>query len=372
MSGAVTVLAFSLLTEDARVLKQVRLLAQDYQVTTVGYGPAPPGASEHYRIPDELVAWHKDRRALILRRYQQVQTTNPVIAHLRQVLPRGRADVVVANDADTVPLAFWLRPRGGVHVDLHEYAPRQDEESWRWRTFVAPYYRWLCRTYVARAGSVTTVGQGLAREYRREFGIHAAVVENATPYREAEPGPVGRPIRLVHSGNARRNRNLELMIEAVEAADADVSLDLYLMPNDPAYLAQLRTRARDSLRVRVHDPVPYAELVQTIAASDVGVFVLPPVNFNYLWTLPNKFFDFIQARLGIIVGPSPQMADLVRQHDLGAVTEDFTAASLREILERLSPESVRRWKQAAHRLAPQVSAEKRLDGWRDAVAARLR
>src|SRR5699024_10806138 len=41
MSAAVTVLAFSLLTEDARVLKQVRLLAQDYRVTTVGYGPAP-------------------------------------------------------------------------------------------------------------------------------------------------------------------------------------------------------------------------------------------------------------------------------------------------------------------------------------------
>src|SRR5699024_11421441 len=109
--------------------------------------------------------------------------------------------------------------------------------------FVAPYDRWLCRTEVARDGSVPTVGQGLAREYRREFGIRAAVVENATPYREAEPGPVGRPIRLVHSGNARRNRNLELMIEAGEAADAHVSLALALVPHDPAALVQLCSRA---------------------------------------------------------------------------------------------------------------------------------
>lgn len=371
MTAAITILAFSTISEDARVLRQVRLLARDYTVTTVGYGPAPAEAAHHYQIPPELVAWHKDRRGLILHRYERVQARNPVIAHLRQVLPRGQADVVVANDADTVPLAFWLRPRGGVHVDLHEYAPRQDEESWRWRTFVAPYYRWLCRTYVVRAGSVTTVGQGLAREYRREFGIEADVVENAADFRQAEPGPVGRPIRLVHSGNARRNRNLELMIDAVEASDADVSLDLYLMPNDPTYLEQLRARAGDSVRVRVHDPVPQADLVEVLAGYDVGVFVLPPVNFNYLWTLPNKFFDFIQARLGIIVGPSPQMADLVRSHDLGAVTDDFTAASLRETLQRLSPEAVDRWKQAAHRLAPEVCAERRLDGWRRAVAARL-
>src|SRR5699024_12193965 len=111
---------------------------------------------------------------------------------------------------------------------------------------VAPRCRRQARGSEPRAGSETAVGQVLARGCLRELGIRAAVVENAPPYREAEPGPVGRPIRLVHSGNARRNRNLELMIEAVEAADADVSLDLYLMPNDPAYLEQLCARARDS------------------------------------------------------------------------------------------------------------------------------
>ncbi|QOR69786.1 glycosyltransferase [Ruania alkalisoli] len=364
----VWVLSFSTITEDARVLKQVRVLAAEHEVTTVGYGPAPAEAVAHYEIPAELVAWHKDRLSLILRRYSRVQARNAVIAHLRATLPVGEADVVVANDADTVPLAFGLQPRRGVHVDLHEYAPRENEESWRWRLFVAPYYRWIVRRFVARAASVTTVGQGLAAEYRREFGIEVGVVENATAFHEAEPGPVGAPIRLVHSGNARRNRTLELMIDAVAVTSTDVTLDLYLMPNDPAYLAELKERA-DGVRVRVLDPVPYADLVPTLTAYDIGVFVLPPLTFNYRWTLPNKFFDFVQARLGIIVGPSPEMAALVREHGLGEVTEDFTTASLTRALDGLDPQRVAEWKAASHALAPQVAAERRSGGWVEAVRA---
>ncbi|UFU07543.1 glycosyltransferase [Ruania halotolerans] len=371
----VWVISFSPIAEDARVLKQVRVLAAEHEVTTVGYGPPPAEASRHYEIPAELVAWHKDRLSLMLRRYRQVQAKNTVIAHLHTTLPVGEADVVVANDADTVPLALALRPRAGVHVDLHEYAPRENEESWRWRLFVAPYYRWIIRRFVTRAASVTTVGRGLAQEYQREFGIEAGVVENATAFHDAEPTQVERPIRLVHSGNARRNRTLELMIDAVAATSADVTLDLFLMPNDPTYLAELKERAAatnaalGSDRARVHDPVPYAELVPTLCGYDVGVFVLPPLTFNYRWTLPNKFFDFVQARLGIIVGPSPEMAGLVREHGLGEVTEEFTTASLTQVLDRLSPEAVQQWKAASHALAPEVAAERRSGGWVDAVRA---
>ncbi|MBZ2196460.1 glycosyltransferase family 1 protein [Occultella gossypii] len=366
------IIAFSPIHEDARVLKQVRLFTQTYDVTTVGYGPAPDGVAAHHEIPSHLVAWHKDRRALILRHYGAVQRTNAVIAHLRSVLPTGGHDVVLANDADTVPLALSLRPRAGVHVDLHEYAPRENEESWRWRLFVAPYYRWLCREYVARAASVTTVGQGLADEYLREFGIDATVVPNATPFHDLEPTPVHTPLRLVHSGNARRNRDLGLMIDAVRLTRADVTLDLYLMPNDPTYLAEIRAQAAGVPGVTVHDPVPYADLVRTLNDYDVGVFVLPPVTFNYEWTLPNKFFDYVQARVGIMVGPSPEMAALVREHSLGAVTEGFNPRSLADALEGLDERLIRDWKWASHGAASELSAGTQVSAWESALACLTR
>ncbi|MGB7447540.1 MAG: glycosyltransferase family 1 protein [Ornithinimicrobium sp.] len=362
------ILAFTPLTEDARVLRQVDLFSGDYEITTLGYGPPPRAVTEHLRLPDSVVAWHKPRALLAARRYQTAYDHAPVVAAARGLLSSGRWDVVLANDVETAPLAMTLGARG-VHVDLHEYASRQNEDSWRWRMFVAGFNAWILRTWVTRATSVSTIGPALASQYGREFGLSVRVVPNAAPYVDRVPGPVGGPLRLVHSGLARRSRRLEIMLDAVRATERPVALDLYLMPNDPAYLAELRARSADLPQVRWHDPVAPHQLNERLARADIGVFVLPPVTFNYRYTLPNKLFDFVQARLGVIVGPSPEMAGLVERHGLGLVLPDFSAHSLAAALDTLTAHDVSGYKRASHAVAAELSAERLIEGWSEAVGA---
>jgi hypothetical protein len=90
---------------------------------------------------------------------------------------------------------------------------------------------------------------------------------------------------------------------------------------------------------------------------DVGAFCMPPININAEYALPNKFFDFVQARLAHAVGPSPEMARLVREHHLGVVAADFDAASFTEALRSLDPETVQAGKQASHDHARELSSE---------------
>lgn len=167
------ILSFSDIRGDARVLKQVREFTRDYDVTTCGYGAAPDGVVEHLRIPSDAPAWRFDRVALVLRRFERAYRGNGAVVEAQRLLGERTFDVVLANDLDTVPLAIGLRPRGGVHADLHEYTPRQRYEDLRWRIFFAPLMAWLVRRYVRRADSVTTVGEGVAAEYERVFGIRA-------------------------------------------------------------------------------------------------------------------------------------------------------------------------------------------------------
>jgi hypothetical protein len=361
------ILSFSDIRGDARVLKQVREFTSDYDVTTCGYGEAPDGVVEHLRIPSDAPSWRFDRVALVLRRFERAYRGNRAVVEAERLLGGRVFDVVLANDLDTVPLAIGLHPRGGVHADLHEYTPRQRYEDLRWRVFFAPLMAWLVRTYVRRADSVTTVGEGVAAEYERVFGVRAGVATNAAPYVESAPTPVGEPIRLVHSGAGLRNRNITLMLDAVDRVTRPVTLDLYLTENDPGLIAELRDRQSD--RVRLHAPVPYSELIRTLSEYDVGVFVLPPINFNYRWALPNKLFDFVQARLGIIVGPSPEMARVVERHGLGAVVGGFSADDLAREIEALTTERVAEWKAASDRAAVELSSETQVRVWRDAVDA---
>lgn len=367
MKPKLLILSFSPIVGDARVLKQVQLFSERFDVTTCGYGEAPAGVSEHLRIPDDRLSYDLYGRYITLRQYRAVYGRLGAVRWCRENLRPGSWDVVFANDVETVPLALELKAPAGVHADLHEYTPRMKEHNLAWKQKISPYFEWLCRKYVAKANSWTTVSGGLAREYQSVFGFEPGLVTNAAPFQDRQPTAVDEPVRLVHSGACLRDRNLIDMLEGVAQTTRPVTLDLFLTKNDPAYHAEIVARAAQLPGVTVHEPVPYAELADALARYDVGVFILKPINFNYEWALPNKLFDFVQARLGVVVGPSAEMAGVVREYGLGTITDDFSPEALARALDELHPAAIGQWKRASHDAAHELSAERQVIGWVSAV-----
>jgi hypothetical protein len=364
------ILSFSDISADARVLKQVTLFADRYDVTTYGYGPSPDPRVRHLQLDAAHGIRRWRRRDLALRRFRRIYWAQPAIRQARSDLAGlARFDVVLANDVDAVGLALVLDPVHGVHADIHEYAPRQNEEQPIWRIFEAPYVRWMCRRFLVRAASMTTVGQGIADEYRRVYGLEAGVVTNAAPYADLSPRAAGSPLRLVHSGASLRNRRLEVLVDAVAATTADVTLDLYLMGNDPEYVAELRARAAATERIAFPETVPYTRLIARLNEYDVGIHVIAPTNFNNRWALPNKFFDYVQARLGLIIGPTAEMRSRLEQYGIGAVSADFGAAALTTVLDALTADRVDDWKAHADAAAHALSSEAQVEIWAEAIAA---
>jgi hypothetical protein len=361
------IVSFSPIAIDARVLKQVRHFSRGYEVTTCGYGEAPAGVVEHIRIPDGASSSDLYGKFITMHLYSRAYWRIGAVAWCCRNLPRGNWDIVLANDVETVPLALSLRPRLGLHADLHEFTPRLHEDSPAWDRRIRPFYEWLCRRYVTRATSWTTVGDELVREYEKEFGFRPELVTNAAPYAQIMPTEASRPIRMVHSGACLRNRNLMACIDAVALAKADVTLDFYLTKNDPGYLAELAARAAEVPAVRINEPVPYDELLTTLNGFDVGVHVLPPVNFNNEWALPNKLFDYVQARLAVLVGPSAEMAKYVSRYSLGVVADDFSSEALAMVINELTEESVNAFKQNADAAAKPMSAEVQIEVWDRAI-----
>jgi len=366
MPRRLAIISFSELRSDARILKQIALFSADWEITSVGYGESPDGVADHLRIPDDAVAWRYPRLLVVARLYRWAYARNPAVSAARELL-RGRTfEVIFADDIDTAGLALELNPLKGVHLDLHEFAPLQHSEMLRFRLFVAPFLRWQLRTFGTRVNSTTTVGGEIARRYEREFGFSPRVVTNAAPFAALEPGEVGDPIRIVHAGAALANRHLEVLLDAVDLTPA-VTLDLYLTPNDASVIAAIRERADGHARIRLRDAVPYRELITTLNRYDIGVHILAPTNYNNLYALPNKLFDYVQARLGVIVGPSPEMAAIVQEYAIGMVSQDFTASSLSAILRTMTRENVARWKAASHAAARDLSSERQVETWRLAV-----
>lgn len=361
------IISFSKIASDARVLKQIALFRDDYDVTTCGFGVAPEGVVMHHQVPTGYTAAKPYSRLLRVRLFSLAYWRQSAVRWARTALRGGRWEAVFANDPESLPLAFAVAPRDRVHADLHEYSPRMREHLPGWSRIYRPYYEWLARRFAARAASRTTVSRGLAEEYSRVFGFEIGLVTNAAPLLSLEPQPTRVPLRLVHSGGALEHRGLEEIVDAVALTTADVTLDLYLVPTDPALIERLRDRASD--RVTIHPPVPYAELGAVLNGYDAGLHFLAPVNFNHANALPNKIFDYVQARLALVIGPTPEMARVVEEYSLGWVADGFTAADVAAVLDRLDAPSIDAAKAAAHAAAVPLSAERQVEGWRDAIDA---
>ncbi|MGI5951930.1 MAG: hypothetical protein ACOX61_08830 [Brooklawnia sp.] len=369
------IISFSPIHRDPRVLRQIALFGDDYDLTTCGFGTAPEGVVDHIEIPGpagDVAGQMKARiHLVVLRRWNSLYESLREVRSSRIGLgERQPFDGVLANDVLALPLATSLG--APVHADLHEYAMGQGA-GLSWVLAAAPFLRWAAGS-ITKCASVTTVAPGIADRYAREFGVQAGVVPNSPNHRnDLVVRPTGAPIRLVHVGAAGPPRRLELSVDAVtrvnQASPGKLELDLYLVPGSEAYIEQLRQQAGDAsvTGVRLQEPVEFSQLIDVIHQYDVGLFFAPPVTYNLKHVLPNKFFEYVQARVGVVIGPSIEMAPYVDRYGFGAVARGWAGDDLVEVLQGLTPHLVDRWKAAADAAARELSADVTSQVWVDNV-----
>lgn len=342
-------------------MRQVRLLENRAELTVAGHGAKPQAVCKFISIerhPRSVLAKAVRRTRLLLRRHEAYYWSLREVRHSLAQLGQRDFDLIIANDIASLPVALKIGRGTPVMMDAHEYSPREYEESLAWRLLLAPFLDYLCRRYLPQASSMTTVCKGIARAYEQAYGVKVQVVMNATALQPCAPSPLlPDRVRLIHHGASLRGRHLEVMIDMMRLLDQRFSLDLMLMETDPAYLAELRARAAGDPRIRFIPAVRMEEICASINAFDIGLYLLPPINFNHEHALPNKLFEFVQARLAVAIGPSPEMADIVRQYSLGVVAVSFDPADLARELASITRIDLERYKAAAHAAAPALSYE---------------
>lgn len=361
------------MTNVARVRRHVDFLKDDHDVVLAAW-PPDPGIEGTAFVELPVAGGSRPAAAarIALRlagRYERAYWLDSRMGawrdRLAAVMP---VDTILVNHLWALPLA---RAVGGdatpVVFDAHEH---WSSESVSWtlaqRLSMRGAHEWIVDSHVPRTAAMMTVSQGIAREFAARCGVEPRLVTNAPFSAPLSPTPAGDPIRLVHVGLADERRRLEDTIEAVGLARARFTLDL-ILGRDNAYRRRLVALAERHEGVRVLDPVPTSELLAAANRYDVGLFLLPGQNPNQVHVLPNKLFDYIQSRLAVAIGPSAEMAAVVREWDCGVVSEDFSPASFAAALDRLDAAEVTRLKANADRAAGVLNAEHNRDIVRSVV-----
>lgn len=272
------------------------------------------------------------------------------------ILISNNYDIIVVEDLLLLPLAFRVRNQAKIIFDAREFYTRQNEENLLIHLIEYPFRDRLCRHYLPLCDQLVTVSPGLADGYLSEFGVKMEVIRSTPKYINISVGETDfNEIRMVHHGIANKNRGIENMIEIVKRLDKRFTLDLYLVGSS-SYIENLKQNS-DCNRIRFCKPVSFSEIIPMLNKYDIGFFYVEPTTFNLNYCLPNKLFEFIQARLMVVIGPSPDMAKIVNEYSCGIVSPEFTLESMIKTLKSVTRSDIDVAKKNSNQAASELCYE---------------
>lgn len=142
---------------------------------------------------------------------------------------------------------------------------------------------------------------------------------------------------IMYHGMIFKNRGIEQIIDVLKI---NHNINAFILGDCPdnTYLDFLIKKIDDlglNDRIYLHKAVPQNILYQYIGIANVGIIVLSGEYLSYYYSLPNKFFENIQANVPVIVSDFPEMSKVVKQYDIGLICENNNLYDLNACIERL-------------------------------------
>jgi glycosyltransferase involved in cell wall biosynthesis len=346
---------------DARPMKMVQALADfgrkplaigvnpegEYGVDTIG-GTTPLILLPNYNTLSERLLRQLELPRLVGPRYELWMAATAVcLTNLLIELP-DKPPLLILHSHD-----FTGAYVGGNVVRLVRAAPEMARTAIKWvhdiHEFVREYdiidptlQEIACAwegAFYPRADALVTVTQPLSDKICQFYDVRTppAVLYNCNRLsaKHKYKGPGCREVAgcgdaplMVHSGAIKPGRGVEYLIRAMAALP-----DLHLMlitGTEGDYLSQLLGEADGlGVRERVHlQPLlPYDEVAGFIADADAGMIPMDHYG-NSDVSLPNKFFDYINAELPVISADTDNLRELMTEWPVGRLFPAGDVAAL--------------------------------------------
>ena len=377
----ILILCYDNYQRQPRVLRTIEALEKDYTISVAGHSELTQhkinfiNLNHNFQNNTNVSLWYFNKPAIIrfpfsfYHKYvKQKYFYKPFYyeflywTHSRkadfQLLKKINYELIISHGADNLPLAIKLGAnKVPVIFNAHEFYEREFEENENWKKFTQPYYNYLIQTYLKEVDLMFCVCESIQNEYLKKCKIKSLVITNATKYNDLKPTQLGNKIRIIHHGAAIRSRELERMAELVDFLGEEYELTFMLVKTDLNYYNEFFAKYSVNSRIKFTEPVKVNEIPKFCNQYDIGIFILPPVNYNWENALPNKVFEYVQARLALAVSPNVNMRNLVNKYKLGVVAEDYTTKTMASALMKITREQISQYKYSSNQYALKLSAE---------------
>ena len=249
-------------------------------------------------------------------------------------LLRADVDIILSNDLDTLP-AGWLAAklrRKKLVFDSHELFPEVPELVRR--PVVRSIWLLIERILIKRISYGSTVSDAIANHYNNKYNKPFVVIRNVGRFHNDTDfeGIIKDDDKktIIYQGALNVGRGLELAIQSMMHVE-NIRLQIIGDGNIREKLEKLVSDLGLDNKVEFVGRIPLEELWEYTAKAHLGISLEEDLGLNYQFALPNKLFDYIQARIPVVVSDLKELSAMVDRYAIGKILTDRTPDKLGEV-----------------------------------------
>lgn len=248
-----------------------------------------------------------------------------------------KADIICAIDLDTILPCYFVSviKRKKRVYDAHELFTEQKEIITRpaihkvWLTiekFAAPRFKYAY-----------TVSQSIAEELHNRYKVKFEVIRNipAKMFYETKPLPERF---ILYQGAVNEARGLENLIEAMHSVN--VPLHIYGDGNIFDKIVELIEKNRLEQKVILKGKLSPEQLRRITAQAYIGINLVEPTGLNQLYSLANKFFDYLQAGIPQLTMNFLEYKKINEQYEVAVLIDNVEVNEIAQKLNLLLSDTV--------------------------------
>lgn len=196
-------------------------------------------------------------------------------------------------------------------------------------------WRYLEKKILPELKFMITASRSYARWFQKKYHIDPVVVQNAPKKIDfAIDIPKNNPKILLYQGAINPFRGIDKAILAMHHLDGVIFKIAGDGPRRKEY-EDLVVRENLQDKIQFLGKLMPEDLRKVTLSVDVGMSIEENGGDSYLYSLPNKVLDCIQAKVPLIMARLPEMENIKDQFDVGEIIKDHQPESIAEAIHKV-------------------------------------
>ena len=249
-----------------------------------------------------------------------------------------KMDAVCAIDLDTIlPCYYVSLLRGKKRVyDAHEYFSEMKEVITR--PVVKKVWLSIEAFLVPKFRHGYTVSNSISEAFRKKYAVDYAVISNMPNEQMLSSSSTQKNKTILYQGAVNEARGLENLIVAMKQVDAT----LVMYGNGNLYDKIERSIKKNQLenKVLLKGMVLPEVLKDVTQHCYIGINLVEPLGLNQLYSLANKFFDYMQAGVPQVTMNFPEYKKVNDEYEVAVLIDTVVVNEIVVALNRLLNDEV--------------------------------